>query len=198
MPRLFRGLEIAQTCDEERFLWLPLPVRIIHGKFQGILECVKLDVYEVSNFCGCLSGECMQRERGFSLLELMIAVAIAGILASVALPSYTSYVIRSKLVDMTDGIAAMSANMEIYFQDNRTYADSGSFTSPCQAVTSTNYSIACTSNATTYTLTATGVGSISDFVFTLNQAGNRGTTSVKTGWGTVPASCWHVEPGGSC
>lgn len=55
----------------------------------------------------------MQRERGFSLLELMIAVAIAGILASVALPSYTSYVIRSKLVDMTDGIAAMSANMEI-------------------------------------------------------------------------------------
>ncbi len=140
----------------------------------------------------------MKTGRGFSLLELMVAVAIAGILASVAIPSYTSYVIRSHLVDMTDGIAAMSANMEIYFQDNRTYEDSGNFTSPCRALATTNYSIACTSNATTYTLTATGLESISDFTFTLDQSGNRGTTSVKTGWGTVPATCWHVEPGGSC
>lgn len=140
----------------------------------------------------------MGKSRGFSLLELMVAVAIVGILASVAIPSYTDYVIRSRLVDMTDGLAAMSARMEIYYQDNRTYVDSGSFSTPCQTETTDNYSIACASSASTYTLTASGIGVISDFTFTLNQAGARQTTAVKSGWGSVPADCWHLVPGGSC
>ena len=75
------------------------------------------------------------RNDGFTLIEVMITVAIIGILAAVALPSYRDYILRGQVVDATNGLAVMQANMERHFQDNRTYATSGTFSSPCIAGT---------------------------------------------------------------
>src|SRR5450631_4724882 len=71
------------------------------------------------------------RSKGFTLIELMIVVAIVAILTTIAYPNYRDYVIRGQLVDATQGLSALRANLERYFQDNRTYAAIGPFTPPC-------------------------------------------------------------------
>lgn len=143
------------------------------------------------------------RVRGFTLIELMITVAIVSILAGLAYPSYSDYILRGRLVDATNTLAATSARMEQYFQDNRTYAAVGTFTPPCATVqTVGTFSVSCTGtgsvlSATLYTIVARGSGATSGFVFTVDQNGTRMTTGVKSGWGTPPYTCW-VAKKGSC
>lgn len=152
------------------------------------------------------SGDVKSRlnQKGFTLIELMIVVAVIGILASIAFPSYTDYVIRSKLIEGTSALADGRVKMEQFFQDNRTYVGG-----PCPAATA-NFTYACATTAAAaavppaaatlaaYTITATGTGSISSFSYTINEANAKGTTSVKSGWGTAPAACWLMKKGGTC
>src|SRR2546425_8114960 len=70
-------------------------------------------------------GVPMQRPTGFTLIELMVAVAIVAILAAVALPNYTDYVRRGKIQEATSALLAMRVKTEQYFQDNRQYPTGG-------------------------------------------------------------------------
>ena len=135
---------------------------------------------------------------GFSLIELMIVVAIIGILAAIAVPAYRDYVTKAALVDATNALSSMHARLEQHFQDNRSYATVGAFTSPCANSTVGAFAITCAANATTFTATATGSGNAAGFVFTITQDGTRATTSTKAGWGGASTSCWLVSKGGSC
>lgn len=137
----------------------------------------------------------MSRQHGFSLMELMIAVAIIAILAAVALPAYTDYIIRSRLPEGQAGLAAGRVAAEQYFQDNRTYVGM-----PCPPDTARWAYTGCAGGgptATTYTITATGQGELAGFVFTVNQANARATTGVPAGWATN-ANCWILRKGGGC
>jgi type IV pilus assembly protein PilE len=66
---------------------------------------------------------------GFTLIELMIAVAIVGILSAIAYPSYTAYVVRSKRSEGKTALLAAAQNMERFFSNNNTFtttlADAG-------------------------------------------------------------------------
>ena len=62
------------------------------------------------------------RTGGFTLVELMITVAIAAILASIAIPSYRSYVLRSRRVDATTALMRIQAAQEKFFLQCNTYA----------------------------------------------------------------------------
>lgn len=137
-------------------------------------------------------------QKGFTLIEMMIVVAIIGILASIAIPSYTDYVIRARLVDATNALSSMRARLEQHFQDNRRYDTAGTFTTPCASATVGSFNITCASNATTYTVTATGTDIVANFVYTITQDGTQATTGTKTGWGGASTSCWQVKKGGSC
>jgi len=143
----------------------------------------------------------MKTQNGFSLIELMIAVAIVGILAAVALPAYTDYVTRGKIPDATSGLASKRVKMEQFFQDNRTY-----FGAPdCNADTTTSkfFDFSCPDapTATTYEINAVGKDSMAGFTYTINQAGTRTTVvtapASTKGW-TGNAACWVAKKGGEC
>ena len=73
-------------------------------------------------------------QSGMTLMELMVAVAIVGILGAVAIPQYRDYVRRGQ---MTEGISALAdyrVKMEQYYQDYRRYGSTG--TSPRSSATS--------------------------------------------------------------
>lgn len=134
---------------------------------------------------------------GFTLIELMITVAIVGILASIAIPSYNEYILRGKLVEAQSPLSTGRVRFEQWFQDNRTYVDTATPHSACPANTS-NFTFACSGiTATTFTITATGIGGASGFSMTINQLNAKATTSVPTGWTTPsPNNCWVTRKSG--
>lgn len=126
---------------------------------------------------------------GFTLIELMIVVAVIAILSSIAIPAYTDYVTRGKLVDATAQLSDGRIQMEQYFQDNRTYVGG-----PCPATTK-YFTLTCQNvTASTYTIVANGIGTLTGFGYQIDQDNNKAST---TKWGNG-ATCWIMRKGDSC
>lgn len=112
----------------------------------------------------------------------MVTVAIVAILAAIAYPAYRNYVLRGQLVNATNGLSEMQANMERYFQDNRTYLSANGFTSPCLVTPSPvvgSFTISCVTaypTATAYELQAVGSASTNGFTFFVDNNNNQSTT----------------------
>jgi type IV pilus assembly protein PilE len=151
------------------------------------------------------------RQSGFTLIEVMVVVAIIAILSAIAIPSYRDYVLRGRLVDATNLLATFRGHMERYYQDNRTYLATGGFNPPCAAAIpvaqrtqgdSLNYFIVTCSagpTASTYTLQATGYGTVAGFAYTVTESDVKQTVSLGAGW-PMPATntCWVVKKGQAC
>lgn len=137
-------------------------------------------------------------QQGFTLIELMITVAIVGILAAIALPNYSEYVKRGYAADATNTLSSMRAKLEQHYQDNRAYTTVGSFTTPCTASTVGKFNITCTLAANTFKVTATGTGPAAGFTYSIDQSNKQETVSLPSGWGSANTNCWITSKGGSC
>jgi type IV pilus assembly protein PilE len=139
------------------------------------------------------------------LIEVMIVVAIIGILAAVALPAYNDYVRRGQLPESFNQLADYRTKLEQYYQDNRNYGTSAACAPDPTAnswnnfAPTTHFTYGCVTGTKTgdttqqsYTVTATGSsGSVVGYAYTIDQDGNRKTTQFKGTSST--ATCWLTK-----
>jgi type IV pilus assembly protein PilE len=134
------------------------------------------------------------KQAGMTLVELLIAVAIVGILAAIAIPSYNAYTMSANRTDATRNMTLDAQALERCYSQNFTYV--GCATAPAGTATTTQgyYSITIvTPTASSFTITAVPVkapqtGDTSCAKFTLSSAGAQGATSSSSAVTTT--TCW--------
>lgn len=139
----------------------------------------------------------MKRASGFTLIEVMIVVAIIAILASVAMPAYQDYILRGRIGDATTMLSDLKIQMEQYYGNNRTYDKPAFCPPPADAAPKLDsWTIECSNlGASTFTLTATGSGGAAGFTYTIDQ---NGAQSSVTKWTSGTQSCWITKRGDTC
>jgi len=117
------------------------------------------------------------KQSGFTLIELMITVAIIGILTAIAFPSYQEYVKRGNRAAAQSEMMDIASRQQQYFLANRSYASSTSalnYSLPAAVSARYTAAIAADNSATppTFTITFTATGTqVSDGDLTLNSQG---------------------------
>jgi len=135
-------------------------------------------------------------QRGFTLIELLVSIAIVGILMGVAIPLYSDYVVRGRLAEAFSALGSAQAAAEQYWSNQRDYTGFDGVSTFPAASSNFTYTLS-NASPSSYTITATGIGKMAGFVYTINQSGTRATTGSPAGWGTN-ANCWVDHKGGAC
>jgi len=130
-------------------------------------------------------------DRGFTLIEVMIVVAIVAVLAAIAIPQYANYVLRSKIQMAQSDLVALSSHVENYRQRTLTYpADAGVLMTTWHPGTrSGDFDYAYERTATGYTVTATALaplGKAQGCTSTLEEADHRSVTGECAGMNDWP------------
>lgn len=123
---------------------------------------------------------------GFTLIEIMVVVAIVAILASIALPAYNEQIRKSRRADVQRQVVTRAQDLERYFSTNGMYVTAaGGATCGGSDPASAHYAIATACTDTTFTITATPGSSgpqASDGTQTLTQSGARGGSVSSGNW----------------
>lgn len=137
--------------------------------------------------------------RGFTLVELMVTILVAAILAGIAVPSYTSQVRKSRRTEARNALLDAAAREERYFATNNKYSTTAGdlgYTALPTNVGSNYYKlgVACTvagGVCVDFTLTATAINSqANDTACTALSITNTGAQTA-TGSATAATTCWN-------
>lgn len=142
-------------------------------------------------------GTTMRNHRGFTLIELMIVLAIVAILAAIAVPAYNNQVRKAQRAEARSALQQITLLQEKFRADNPTYgaaADLG-IANPAPSenglwnITVTLQALPAPAGSAGYTLTAAKVGGLSDstcgasMTITVDNTVNPATSK-------APAACW--------
>ena len=134
----------------------------------------------------------MHTSRGFTLIEMMITVAIVVILAAVALPSYSEFTRRANLGSAFEALGSYRVRLAQFYQDSNNYGvDTCGLDAPA-ATALFQYTCSLTNSGQGFTATATGIGIMAGYTYTADAAGANVTTAYPNGGG-LPRSCWMTR-----
>ena len=136
-----------------------------------------------------------KRLTGFTLIEVLIVIAIIGIVAAIAVPVYSTYITKANRTDAINFLSEVAGEQQRYFSENNAYASKmselGYGTKDTANSPENHYTVSInTPNVTRYVLSATpatGSRQLKDdecMVFTIDSTGSKGNT------GGSNADCW--------
>ncbi|GAP67394.1 type IV pilus assembly protein [Mizugakiibacter sediminis] len=134
----------------------------------------------------------MRTTRGFSLIELMVVVAIIVILGAIAIPSYRQYALRAHRTDAKRTLMDAAQRQERYFYSNNRYAATAASIGLSSSSAGSYYTFGIVSASTTaYALQATPVGAQTQDTqcgtLGLDSAGRRTVSGTSA---STPDDCW--------
>ena len=126
----------------------------------------------------------MKNQQGFTLIELMIVVAIIGILAAVAIPAYQDYTVRAQVTEGISLAASAKTSVSEVFQSTGTFP-----------ITNSAAGIAAASNISGSFVSAVAVGTGGQITVTFSAAAINGQTLTLTPTGTQGRVTWVCAAG---
>lgn len=150
----------------------------------------------------CLEATCGRagpvrgvRSPGFTLLELLVAMAVAGLLTVIAIASYTSYIQRARLSEAFEGLTNYRLKMEQAFQDNGNFGTAACLVAVPADTPHFKFSCEIGNGGLSFVATAKGANKMEGRQFTVNDDGAQATTEFPGASG-LPAACWLTRAGG--
>ena len=126
-----------------------------------------------------------QKIGGFTLIELMIVIAIVAVLVSISLPVYTDHIQKARRIDAISELLELSATQE------KNYAQNSAFIASTTTSNDGYYTIVATVTATSYTLTATAIGDqVKDTDCAVLTYTNLGVRSAVNSDSDPETTCW--------